>query len=1397
MSQLSSILWLSVFFQIVAVILALRLIPVSKKALAWITLSIAFLLMTMRRSISLLHQEGYIQSDWWHHFSTEIVALIISLLIVIGVFLIRDIFLQSNKNEARLSQVMTITGEGLWDWDIKRGLVTHNTRWCSLFGLDDEQLEHAIEDFSKLLHKDDQSMVMAKINNCLQNEGAYQSEHRMLRADGSVIWVEDRGDVVERDSNGQPLRMLGSVTDITQRKLAEQELRAQAKIIDQIHDSVISTDLSGLITSWNKGAERLFGYQSDEVLGKHIAIVYPQEEHDFLQNKVIATLQEQSAYETEVRMHDKSGKTFYAHLSLSMQYDDNGEITGMIGYAMDITVRKQAEEEIERLVSIVKHSSDFIGISDVEGHAIFLNDAGKKLVGIRDDEHFISTNVPDYFHEDDQQIVINEIIPKVLNDGHWVGEINFCNFTSGEKIPVWFDIFRIDHPTTGKPINFATVTRDIRKQKTAEQALIASEEKFRLINSRLPGIVYQFKVDVDGNRSLPYVSPAVETYIGLSAETVMDDADKWFALTHPDDLPGLESSIVESMQNMTQWDWEGRFVKNGNDIRWFRGSSTPERLKDGSTLWDGVFIDVTERKESILALEQSEERYRALAKVSPVGIFRTDGHGNCIYVNERWSELAGISEVEVLSEGWVKALHPEDRQRVFTEWNHTVVDHVPFKTECRFQRYDGKVTWLLALAEAELDTKGEVIGYVGAITDISERKQIEVALKESESLLEKAQQLTQIGHWKLNPATGEIQGSDELFRIFGLSREEATLDSFVEVVHPEDREMDVAAIQRSIEFGESWNIEHRLICCDGKEKWVHAIGEAITDETAKVVELLGTIQDITQQRMVENEIEQSRANFEAMFESIPDAIVYADSDRNIRMINRSTVEMFGYNESELTGNQTRMLYASTEDFVHQGQKRFSPDSKTNSTPYEITYKRKDGTQFQGETLSTPVKSSAGEVLGYLGIIRDVSERTHVEAILRSLAAGSSGLEFESFMDEVLERLTELYGCQYALVAKLQPDGEHVQTLAVRANGKSADNFEYALNGTPCQDILNLKKEIIPKNVSKIYPEAQILVNMGVESYFGAPLTALDGSIIGVLSVMSTREMEIDEWTEPVLSVFATRLSLELERDIATQELRKIKEHLEDLVEQRTYDLIVARDEAERANKAKSEFLSHMSHELRTPMNAILGFGQMLELDAEGFSETQREDVKEILDAGHHLLNLINEVLNLAKIESGTLEIFMEDVCVDDVLKQCIALISSQLENRELKIIDLVSGKGYTVHADYTRLKQVLLNLISNAVKYNREHGSITLDCEVIDMKRLRISVTDTGEGLTEENISKLFIPFQRLNAESNVEGTGIGLVITKHLIELMDGTIAVESIPEEGSTFCVELELTRPLSSDA
>jgi len=244
-------------------------------------------------------------------------------------------------------------------------------------------------------------------------------------------------------------------------------------------------------------------------------------------------------------------------------------------------------------------------------------------------------------------------------------------------------------------------------------------------------------------------------------------------------------------------------------------------------------------------------------------------------------------------------------------------------------------------------------------------------------------------------------------------------------------------------------------------------------------------------------------------------------------------------------------------------------------------------------------------------------------------------------------------------------------------------------------------------------------------------------------------------------------------------------------ERLTVALRRSKEEAEKANRAKSEFLSRMSHELRTPLNAILGFAQLLEMSP--LDRDKREAVGQILKAGQHLLGLINEVLEISRIEAGRLSLSPEPVLVSSAIQETLDLLTPMAVRRNILLRDEVGKerRRYVV-ADQQRLKQVLLNLVSNAIKYNSDDGTITISAEEIDGTRLRVKVRDTGPGVKPENQAKLFTPFERLGAEqTGVEGTGLGLALSKRLLEMMGGSIGVQNNPDRGATFWMELPLVQ------
>jgi PAS domain S-box-containing protein len=257
---------------------------------------------------------------------------------------------------------------------------------------------------------------------------------------------------------------------------------------------------------------------------------------------------------------------------------------------------------------------------------------------------------------------------------------------------------------------------------------------------------------------------------------------------------------------------------------------------------------------------------------------------------------------------------------------------------------------------------------------------------------------------------------------------------------------------------------------------------------------------------------------------------------------------------------------------------------------------------------------------------------------------------------------------------------------------------------------------------------------------------------------------------------------------ARKQVEEERKEFERALQKSNIDLESAKSAAEKANLAKSEFLSSMSHELRSPLNAILGFAQLMETAYPVPTAAQSARIAQILQAGWHLLKLINEILDLAVIESGQVSLSMEHVSLAEVMAECQSMMEPEAEQRGIRMTFPLFESPVFVRADRTRFKQIVINLLSNAIKYNREKGTVVVACTVSAPERLRVSVTDTGAGLPPEKLAQLFQPFNRLGQEAGgIAGTGIGLIVTKRLAEMMGGVLGVESTPGAGSVFWCEL----------
>ncbi len=414
---------------------------------------------------------------------------------------------------------------------------------------------------------------------------------------------------------------------------------------------------------------------------------------------------------------------------------------------------------------------------------------------------------------------------------------------------------------------------------------------------------------------------------------------------------------------------------------------------------------------------------------------------------------------------------------------------------------------------------------------------------------------------------------------------------------------------------------------------------------------------------------------------------------------------------------------------------------------------------------------------------DVVERVQVEKVLRALAMTTSSQESSAFFNYCVQSLAELYGCAYAFIGLIMPSGDDVETLAVWAGDGLAENFEYNLEGTPCADIINYKKELIPTNAAKLYPEDELLVHMNVDSYFGAPILSADSGVIGLVSVMDTKPMVLSEWVAPVLGVFASRLALEIQRKTAVDELRHANETLEQRVEERTREL-------ENANKELQAFSYTVSHDLRAPVRAINSFVDIVFEDfGDELAAECRDHLGRVQRAGRKLDGLIDDILKLSQVSAA--QLLFKRI---DITAMASEILDALAENNPDRNVSMSVQSGMTGWGDKGLTGIVLQNLIGNAWKYSSgaENASICVDSIVRDGVTI-FRVQDNGIGFDMAYVKNVFKPFQRLHTEETFKGNGIGLATTQRIIHRHGGDIWANSEEGKGAIFCFTLGCQAPI----
>ena len=782
--------------------------------------------------------------------------------------------------------------------------------------------------------------------------------------------------------------------------------------------------------------------------------------------------------------------------------------------------------------------------------------------------------------------------------------------------------------------------------------------------------------------------------------------------------------------------------------------------------------DISERKQATAIVQQSQRFLQSTLDALSSHIAVLDETGQIIAVNKAWQQFSKENDGTAASCG-VGANYIDVCDRAIGAWSEEapalaagirgVIEGTQQAFCLEYPCHSLREERWFNVCVTRFAGEGP-LHVVVAHEDISKRRRDEAALRISEQRYRSlALASTQIV-WD-TPADGMVEDLPAWRQYTGQSAAQVRGWGWLDALHPDDLAPTREIWLRCIETKNPYETSYRIRAADGSYRLFAVHGVPVLESDGRLREWVGTCADIHDRTLAEDERDR-------FFTLSLDMLAIIGSDGYMKRLNPAFEDTLGFSNEELKA-------VPFLEFVH-------PDDRTATLEgaallerhievkrFENRYRCLDGSYKWLQWTCAPFEDQ------WYCVARDITKVKQAAAALHKAndelelhvveRTAELSLTNEDLRTEIIERqraeaevqrsrqeLQTFIDAMSTLAAKVAPDGTFliVNKIAFDASGLSPEaymktNFLEGSWWAHDSQVQSRVREMFGKAVN------------GTPTNYDEHIFAF-----GEVRTINFSLTPLRETGGEVDSVIAEG------RDITA--LKITEEALQH-----------AKVEAERANLAKSEFLSRMSHELRTPLNAILGFGQIL--SRQDLTPLQRESVDYILKGGRHLLDLINEVLDIARVEAGRIELSLEAIALDDIVPEVCAMMRPLAQERSIRLDENCARCG-PVLADRQRLKQALINLVANAIKYNREGGQVEVACEHQRDRHISIAVRDTGPGISREDLEKLFTPFERLSAAtSQVEGTGLGLVLSRRLVMAMGGTLTVQSTPGQGTTFFIEL----------
>lgn len=1309
------------------------------------------------------------------------------------------------ENRTRMDLAMESARIGYWDYDPISERLFSSAGFEIILKVARGSIR-SIDDIYKYIHPDDMVRVSQVIDAVKRGNSLLPLTARVIRSDGIVRWITLNG-YAQYNARGKGTHTVGIIQDITESKQIEEKIRISEeryRRLVELSPDVILIEVDEKLAFINRAGLRLLGAENiEEIIGRPILDFIPNDNQETLKEWILKVhMGKAGSNQLESKIVDLQGKLVEVEVvATQFFYMDQ---FGALFLLRDISERKQAEAATRFQIELLDSIRDAIISVDNNKVITSWNLGAEAIYGWRPEE-VLGKRLETFLTTEYLEKSYQQALQEAVESGNYRGIVqqkrkDGTNVIIESSVRALLDL-------EGNVTGFLGVNRDITERRKAETELREQKEILQKIFDHIPLMIDL--VTTDGKIKL--VNREWEQKTGWTLEEIQRDDLNVFAELYPDEK---EYNRVLQFLTTKQLEWID-FKTRVRDGRILDTSWMEVKLSDGTII--GIGQDITERKQAEAELMEMEESLRLAVRSANICLWDWNLKTGEVYFSPEWHALLGYSENELTNDlaTWKSNLHPDDFEQTIKTVEAYLANPCPnIEIGFRLRHKDGTYRSVFAQATLKYNETGDPIRMMGTSIDVTKWEQAEEALRLSEErfrlLAENAHDI--VFQYKLAPENKFTYISPAVTCITGYSPAELYADPSLLNHIIGDYCWNFLSSWERAKYLVDQPATVRLNKKDGQFVWVEISSVPFFDQEGKLITLEGIARDITDRREAER-IEQIQSSVTCIFNDAEGV------DKALEHVMQLIALELDWDVSELWWLETGDAHLTMKSEWHKPSKEFDI-LKSQSQHLKFaegeglqgrawrearslwivdTIEHPDGVKFlrSGNLKTAGLHSGIAmpiinneKVLGVITFFSRLDQpfNQHIVNLLADVGHQIGQFIARKQAEHSLAQAEQMYRMMF--------EEAPIMYVIIRDLGKGPEihDCNHLFQKTmqyERKDLIGRKWEefMTPDSRGKMHTGFQLNIKTGKNISQERELITKDGRIILTMlhavpefdhngTIIGTRCMYVDI----------------TERKTMEQALKAERAQLAVRVEERTAELSLLNAQLRRANRAKDEFLANMSHELRTPLNGILAFTEALIDQTRGpLNERQLKAMNSIDSSGRHLLSLINDVLDLSKIEAGKLEVQMEKVSIDDVCHASLIFIKETANKKQIKVHYHNQETDLYIHADPRRLKQILVNLLGNAVKFTPAGGEIYLGIEMDSADGiLSIIVRDTGIGISKEDQQNLFQPFSQIDSSltRTQEGSGLGLVLVHKLVELHGGGVKLESEPEKGSSFTVLLPLS-------